>query len=55
LFIEEPIETNHSGNMFIKELIKSHNEGITINELVENKTSCDLSKQELLKKVSITY
>ncbi len=43
MFIKRPIETNHFGNLFTKESIKSHNEGITI------KTSCDMSKQEVVE------
>lgn len=46
VFIKELIETNHSGKLFIEEPIKSHDEGIIVNKLVEKKTNCDLSNQK---------
>ncbi len=46
VFIKELIETNCYGNLFIEEPIKSHNEGIIVDKLVEKRTNYDLSNQE---------
>ncbi len=49
LFIEKLVETNHFSNSFIEELVKIYTRGLTIDNLIEKRTNCNLSNQELIK------
>ncbi len=37
MFTKEPIETNHSSNMFTKELVKFHTKDLTLDNLTKQK------------------
>jgi hypothetical protein len=43
LFIEKLVETNHFSNSFIEELVKIYTRGLTIDNLIEKRTNCNLS------------
>jgi hypothetical protein len=49
MFIEEFVEINHFGNLFTKELVKLHIKGLAINNLIEKITNCTLSNKELVE------
>ncbi len=49
LFIKELVETNRSDNLLTKEPIKLHTRGLTADNLIEKRTNCSLSYQELVK------
>jgi len=46
LFTKEPIETNHFGNFFTKELVESHIGDMIVSKPVKKRTSYNLSNQE---------
>jgi hypothetical protein len=45
MFIKELVATNHYGNMFIEELVELNTRGLTIENLIERRTNCNLSNQ----------
>jgi hypothetical protein len=50
MFIEELIEINHYGNLFVEGHVKFHIRGLITINLIEKKTNCSLSNQELVEK-----
>jgi hypothetical protein len=55
LFTKELVETNYSGNVFTKKLVKLHIRGLTANNPIEKKTNCSLSNQELVEEGTSDY
>jgi len=46
---KEPIETSHSNNLFVKELVHFNIRGLITDNLTERKTGSNLSKLKLVQ------